>query len=384
MKYAAAIATVLLFMAVMGALGWYQPSELEAVGHAQSTTTTVATSTTSATPITSLPPTTLADITVPMLPEIVEVPGRDSLAVGSPHSFVAVSALEVWAVLNSDATGPNLIGHLVEAQWTYYQTTASRWGTFGLATAGDGTVWAATDVGVFSFGAGHWTRRWSHPASGITVAPDGTVWIGGRREGLGGPTDPRLWLARWDGANWTRVDQERHAAPEVFTGTRIAAMAGDSVWIAQRPGFWVEDDLMHFDGVTMEVVDVPGIPDPTPDNNMPAIRVFEVEATPSGELWIAAYVNAEPSRGILARFDGIAWVLYDWPSPRSAEVPVEADLSAGPDGTMWLADGNGLFAFDGHSWLSHIEGVAAHSVDVAPDGSVWYSADSGIHLLQPP
>ena len=38
-----------------------------------------------------------------------------------------------------------------------------------LAVAPDGTVWAATDVGVFSFDGAEWTRRFDDPAWAVAV-----------------------------------------------------------------------------------------------------------------------------------------------------------------------------------------------------------------------
>ena len=46
-----------------------------------------------------------------------------------------------------------------------------------LAVAPDGTVWVATDSGVFSFDGAEWTTRVEgHGHFAVDVAPDGTVW----------------------------------------------------------------------------------------------------------------------------------------------------------------------------------------------------------------
>ncbi len=44
-----------------------------------------------------------------------------------------------------------------------------------LALAPDGTVWATTGAGVFSFDGVEWTRRFDGPAGILAVAPDGAV-----------------------------------------------------------------------------------------------------------------------------------------------------------------------------------------------------------------
>ena len=104
--------------------------------------------------------------------------------------LVAVSAREVWASMTSSEA--DLIGHLKDGVWVFYGFGRLRefQGFFeapGLAVASDGTVWAATSHGVFSFEGGVGTRRFDGPASGVAVAPDGTVWAGGVGGCVAGP-----------------------------------------------------------------------------------------------------------------------------------------------------------------------------------------------------
>ncbi len=392
MKHVTTVVAVLLFVAVLLVLGLNRFFRLETANVAPSSTvaaaSTAGASTTTLPSATTTPlPTTASttSTTTPPTPEIIPVPiSADELRPASLHALVAVSAREAWAIMDGDASGPNVIGHFVGGHWTHFQITESRWGAFGLAVAPEGTVWAATDVGVFSFDGQDWARQFPGPAGGVAISDDDAVWIGGRREGLGGSIDPRLWLARRAGTTWDRVDPELDAELEPVSGTRIASVPGGEVWIAQRPGIWVEDDLMHYDGVTMEVVPIPGVPDPTPDNNMPAVRVFEIEAAPNGDLWVIGYLNADPRQAVLAQFVGDAWKLYDWPFPQPADLPLEVDLSAGPDGVMWFAFGDGLQSLDGTTWRGYLQGAVLSNVDVAPDGTVWYSDDDGLHTLRIP
>ncbi len=386
MRHAATVVAVLLFVAVLLVLGSNRFFGLETANVAPSSTVaaagTAGASTTTPPPATTAPPPTTAtttSTTTPPTPEIVSV----AVSTGEllPHALVAVSAREAWAIMDSDASGRNLIGHFVGGDWVLYQLTESGWGALGLAVAPDGTAWAATDVGVFSFDGQDWTRQFSGPAGAVAISEDGAVWIGGRRDGLGGSIDPRLWLARLDGTSWERVGPELDAELEPVGGTRIVSVPDGGVWIAQRPGVWVEDDLMHYDGVTMEVVPIPGVPDPTPGNNMSTVRVFEIEADSNGDLWVIGYLNADPRQAVLARLAGGAWELYDWPFPQPMDLPLEVDLSAGPDGVMWFAFGDGLRSFDGTIWRGHLEGAALFNVDVAPDGTVWYSDHDGLHTL---
>ena len=207
---------------------------------------------------------------------------------------------------------------------------------------------------------------------------------GASTEGPHRPADPRLWLGRWDGTAWQRVDSMPDAPWDGSAGTHIAVLSNGEVWIAHRPGSWVEDDLTRYDGVAMEVVTIPGVSDPTPENNMPAVRVFEIEAGRDGGLWAVGYHNAEPRRAGLARYDGAVWTLVDWPFSPPSEGPLEADLAVGPAGRVWAAFGDGLWSFDGSDWTGRLEGEEILEVDVAPDGAVWYADESGIHLLPDP
>ena len=65
------------------------------------------------------------------------------------------------------------------------------------------------------------------------------------------------------------------------------------------------------------------------------------------------------------------------------------DLAVGPDGVVWFAFGGnasagGLGSFDGTEWTTRIEGQPVWSVDVAPDGTVWYTDSEGVHTLSIP
>jgi len=108
-----------------------------------------------------------------------------SPSVGGP--LVAVSAREAWLGMTPSAeSGTTLIGHLEDGTWSFYRLDRLRnWmaGILGLAVAPDGMVWAATNVGVFSFDGAEWTRRFDGPAGAVVVDQGGTVWIGGGRLG---------------------------------------------------------------------------------------------------------------------------------------------------------------------------------------------------------
>ena len=105
---------------------------------------------------------------------------------------------------------------------------------------------------------------------------------------------------------------------------------------------------MRYDGAAMETVEIPGVPDATPDNGIPAGRVFDIAASADGSLWAVGYLAADPDQAVLARFDGAAWTLYEEPLPASRATRfTTSSLAAGPDGTAWFAFDGGLRSFDG-------------------------------------
>ena len=382
---------LLLLLAGLLLLGWNRwpgadtaatSSLAVAGGSLPDTTATVATTTAAPSTTTSIATTTTSPPPGITVADIAAEQARPSEFFGA---LLALSAREAWAALYTDALeedGTDLIGHTVDGVWTLYALGGGEWTrVMGLAGAPDSTVWAATDIGVFSFDGRNWARRFPAPAGGVAVGEDGTVWIGGK-ETTGNTS--RLWLARWDGASWERLDPLPEQTLEPWGQATIAVQPGGEAWIAHRPGWWVDEDLTHYDGHTMEVFPIPGVPDPTPDNGIPPVRVFQVETAPNGDLWAVGYLAAVPRQAALARFDGVAWTLHDWPFAQPEELPLDVDMAAGPDGVIWFAFYDGLRSFDGTTWQSHLEGQLAYNVDVAPDGTVWYSDATGLHVLGTP
>jgi hypothetical protein len=391
MRRLAAAAGVLLLLAALLVLGWNRwpgantasTSSLAAATALPGTAAMVATTTAPPSTTTSIATTTTSPPPGIAVAEIPTDQARPSEFFGA---LLALSTREAWAVLWTDALdedGTDLIGHIVDGSWTLYALSGADWTrVMGLARAPDGTVWAATDMGVYSFDGDAWVWRY-RPAGGVAVGADGAVWAGGKltnpATGLGS-----LWLARWDGGPWERLDGFAEEPLEPWGQAPIGVLASGEAWIAHRPGYWVEEDLTHYDGTAMAVVDIPGVPDATPDNAQPAVRVFEVEADPDGRLWAVGYLASDPRQAALARFDGADWTLIDWPFAPPTALPLDIDLAAGPDGVMWFACNEGLRSYDGATWQSHLEGRLIYNVAVAPDGTVWYSDETGVHPLEAP
>ena len=294
-------------------------------------------------------------------PAVVAAPGPADYG-----GVLAVSAREMWAVMG------DLLCRLQISLPRECYTLTGYGGVRGLAVTPDGTVWAATTSGVFSFDGGVWTRRLNAPAGGVAVAPDGAVWIGGPTTG------GRLWLARSDGESWVRVGLGSN--PEwgplgVWDPAPMAVLPDGQVWVSMGGSL-----LMRYDGTTMGQVQIGRYP-------MGTVQVEVIKAAPNGDVWILG-TTIDFGQPVFARFDGAAWTV-DWPwadptSDLASRLAPLHSLAVGPDGVVWVGGEGGLASFDGTDWTVLIEGRGVFSLDVAPDGTLWYVDDYGIHTLDTP
>jgi hypothetical protein len=302
-----------------------------------------------------------------------------------PGRLVAVSAQEVWVsgrlweLMPATADG---IGHLVNGTWEYYRPVtgeaepAPTGEVGGLAVAPDGTVWAATSLGVFSFDGQEWTLQYQEPTPAVAVADDGTVWIGWG----GDHYDPAAagsgaWLARWDGASFVRVGPNPEAPPGDsgpdggYSGpsTAMAALPGDQVWVTGRG--WIPI-TMHYDGTSGEA-------------DLDTTRLVSALAVaPNGDLWANQYRGGWTGSHELGRFDGSDWTYFE----ADQILRDGSSLAVGPDGLVWVTSWDSLYSFDGTEWTLRLEQefpYLVRLVDVAPDGTVWYVDKEGVHTLSP-
>ena len=346
--------------------------------------------------------TTVAPTTTTTVPPL----GVEVLWASSPR-FVAVSAEEAWAF--GGGSHWSGIAHFLDGAWAWawlafdtdlpgFEVQDPGLNVFqvvpqpasGLAMAPDGTVWVAGAGGVFSgvvsVDGVEWTRRFDYAAGGVAVAPDGTVWIGGWD-----------WLARWDGGSWVSVSPDSPEPPHLPEDSHYARYCGPRSGVATSDGevwmvacedaslFW----LLHYDGATLGGIERDGTTLRDADLWSGIFAWVDVEAAPNGDVW-ALFTTLRDAGDrwrelwLLGRFDGEVWTTYTPPLEHEYTIGgVWPAMAVGPDGRVWFADEDGLLAFDGTDWTYHLQVQTVTDVDVAPDGTVWYIDEAGPHTLTP-
>jgi hypothetical protein len=185
-------------------------------------------------------------------------------------------------------------------------------------------------------------------------------------------------LYRWNGKEMT--DFRR---PPVSRGFFVEmAMTEDGyLWASS----WGEDspdhgELIRYDDAT----DTWEIMQPWRANE--ESRALLLDPTPNGDLWIMLMVDFQygderpwERPWVLAHRDGVSgeWTAFEWDLPEG-----QPWLMASDDEAVWLAQGegwlieggfDGLARFDGETWSHYLHGDLVLDVDVAPDGSIWYT-----------
>ncbi len=236
----------------------------------------------------------------------------------------------VWSVV-----GPRELGRFDGSEWQVFESPFGEPETFwasSLAVAPDGTVWAGLDGefhenpelstvsgGVTSFDGTDWTRYTTadglpdRVGNFVTVAPDGTVWVGSTGFSWvdGADSDgstPGGGAVRFDGTTWTGYTT---ADGLPSNDVEIAVGADGSVWAVSILG----DGVARFDGAGWTLFpDVGGVGG-------------SVDAT--GTLWR----SATDAGGGIVGFDGIETIRLAVPfdesittaSPTTTIVPPAGD-----------------------------------------------------------
>lgn len=204
--------------------------------------------------------------------------------------------------------------------------------------------------------------------SGVTVAPDGTLWAA---TGAG--------IVRWDLSTGTPTV---YPATDLPTGgdhpSGIVAAPDGTIWVST----WAPQRILRFDGSAwspadafenLAVVNPPCIPDEECRQSITAMAVGA-----DNVLWVA--VGPET----LVRYNGADWEAIEVPAESQASDGVLAwasSLTVAPDGTLWAAGGEEVASFDGTSWTRYsagdgLPGGGIWSIAVTPDGTVWAGAVS--------
>jgi hypothetical protein len=220
--------------------------------------------------------------------------------------------------------------------------------------AQDGTLWIATDRGVWAREAGGWIQKGDTPGDDIAASPDGSVWVYSDET-----------LLQFDGSSWTEHALSVDSLPstEGVDVNVIEVAADGTLWLG------ADSTFASYDGTTW-----------TSHSPAPRFTPYGMTVGPDGSVWMASTSNSAIGGPVgaelhtdgygLVRYDGAAWVEYP--------IPSFVDIAFASDGTIWVADSNiGAFRFDGQGWVHYTEehGLAANSLDmvaVAPDGTVWF------------
>jgi hypothetical protein len=339
------------------------------------TAATVTTTGSSATTTTLATPAGTTNTTVP--PAIIP------LAAGTPFEssaftrMDAVSADESWVVL-----GQARIGHWMNGRWTYfgfaegsgdnplrpncqYCIAATTSEIRDVAADADGLVWAATDLGVFSFDGIVWIRRLEPGAGAVGIDQEGTVWIGGVGSARGGQPSS-LWLAFQDAGSWLNY-------PWGFYGrdpreVRLSVLGNGDVWIASF-GWFGEVGRHTGDPGAPAYFDSP-IPVPG--------QSVAFALAPDGVVWTVGTRDAGEA-AMVARLDGETWTLLDLPEGVGPQGWLW-DIAFDADGTMWVVGPQGIASFDGVEWTSRASDAIA--MDISRDGTIVYlDREGGIHTI---
>jgi hypothetical protein len=192
-----------------------------------------------------------------------------------------------------------------------------------------------------------------------------------------------LWVSagetvyRWNGEQMT--DAGYKTGPRGFVG-EMAVTGDGGVWASScedvdSPNHLGE--LIHYDDVkgAWEIVR-PWRPE---EDSAPVL----LAPAPNGDLWVVLMVDFQYGEEypwerpwVLDHRDGVSgeWTAFEEDLPEGLPLLMAAD-----DEAVWLAQWaihgsfDSLTSFDGETWSHFLPGNLVKDVDVAPDGSIWYT-----------
>lgn len=181
-------------------------------------------------------------------------------------------------------------------------------------------------------------------------------------------SEGRLWFAttrgahRFDGTEWLSYGVDDGLADDYVQD--VVETRDGSIWFATQSA-----GISRFDGTNWTTYTTQdGLPSETIPDGEP---LFEA---PDGQLW-AGFAG-----GGLSRFDGRHWHRVELPWDLRASV---RDITATPDGSIWVATGAGILQHTDGTWTRHTTalngGVRTACTDLqeTPEGHVWASCWEG-------
>jgi hypothetical protein len=289
-------------------------------------------------------------------PVLTNIPGELGL------SGIAVSGDELWN------TGLDGLWHYVDGAWEGPLNPPPLAGESltGLAVGPDGALWVAGEKTVAVLRDGVWRAAWTAPGigwGGLAVAPDGTVWVG--RE------DRTLVGLRQEGAGY--------AAQAVACPNSMSRFAVTTDGTLYAGSFFYSDGaagLAMSDGTTCRLV--------YPLGDGQDHEVADLAAGPNGSLVATLFDEERPGDGTVSRswlvmLRNGAWSTIAGPTN---EFSVGFRQAIDPGGHPWLIDSErGLMRYGGGAWQV-VAGAPIESMEMAPDGVLWYQTDRGIERIR--
>jgi hypothetical protein len=261
-----------------------------------------------------------------------------------------------------------------------------------LTVADDGTVWVGT-----SNPSSYDGERWSSAPGDVdwwAVRPDGTVWgvrpdasfFGGDEQKPPGFVLSRIEDGRWatvDVVGWPRGAIGDASAPY---GPGLVATADGSLWLIAHRGD--KALLMRYDGTTWDAVETPFDPwwiADGPDGSW--VLVDRNVGTHDGETRIARFVQGTWSESRVQLPDATEYWSEDTLRPIVAS-----------DGAVWLRVGlpderggrqhvfpegcDGVARVVGSTWTHYLAGICIWDMAPGPHGEVWVATWDGDMQLQ--
>jgi len=280
----------------------------------------------------------------------------DGLATNSVGSIVLSSDNELWA-----GSWENGISRFDGEQWRQVESPGL---DIVLAATTDGSIWASDGYEDLAgqYKDGSWRTFTTDDGLPSTedilkafAAPDGSLWVG-TSWGAG-------QLGRYDGGSWRTYSTADGLPNDAVT---ILAISHDgTLWLSDESG------ISRFDGSRSTLV--------IPASDLQGM-VIDAAIAPDGALWFATYDwGSRTGYGVQRVVDHMrtSFSVYDGlPSNRVTAIHIESD------GTVWVGTDGGVAQYTGESWRAYttddqIAGGEIRSIDVAPDGAIWFTSLGG-------